>query len=501
MKLLNIDKKSKQEYLFYLLLAILTIIQFILLFKISLLKPVGFDDAYQISINLQPDIKDILYRLIRGDNTPPLFTLLSTPWIYLVPHSSIWLKLPSILFVTVGVYLCGIIGRRVNGEWCGIITALSAATSFQLMQRGAQNFRSYGLFFFLSCISIYVYILRRTHHDNKKWMILYTISLILLSYSHFFGVLVCIGLFLFDAFLFLIKKCNIKIIFCYICAGIAFLPWFITFYLLTRDRTGSFWPPVPGVAEYVVWLQEATGNPIFFAIYLTGTVLSILYVLYRLAALIFIKKTYVFSELFLMILNTYLVAFFVVTITFIYSKYLNPSASLWVERYFVGILPFVFLTLGIIISALLKAVKKRVPKFAFMLCSYAVLLFSSALLFYQNYDRLYKFEHIINDLPYESVATYLSSQKDYTNSDVIAITTNADHPIVWEYFFYPESNLAAKVISDEMATSDQFSLESIHKIYLIKNAAINPGFDLRLNTEYRFINGIPELCLEIYERK
>ena len=497
---MNQTKNLKRTAFF--VIGLISFIQFILLLFISNIKSIGYDDSFQLIANTLPSLKETLYFLIAGDNNPPLFTFLTLPWTRIAPHGTLWLKMPNILFVCAATFLCGVIGYQLKGYWGALFASLFSASSFQAMQRGAQCLRPYGLFYFTSALTLLLYLKRRENQEDKTHTLLYCGSLILLAYSHYFGVLICIGLFLCDFILFLMKKIPWTVGLCYLVAAITYLPWIVPFMLNYMSHESTFsWTPVPGVSEYVELYLAANNNLFQLILYVFGAVLILIFLMKSCLKLLSThKKTDITPQNYFLFI-CYSVPFFVITTIYIYSKYINPEESLWADRYFVGIMPYFILAMSYSISTIMIYLLDKITIKHKNVLSHIVFIILSTYLITINAVTLFEFEHVVNDLPYEDIADFLSQQDDLYEEHVIAVSTNGSQNPVWQYFSTQETPIYDKIIGEEEFASDSDISESITKIYLLNGFTPHDAFQQILSDYYVLQKEYKDICIQVYTKK
>ena len=80
------------------------------------------DDIMQIDMVWRDTLPEMLRAVIALDNNPPLSHLITFFWIKIVPYGTFWLLIPSILFVTLGIFFVGFSAYRMHGKLAGYIS-------------------------------------------------------------------------------------------------------------------------------------------------------------------------------------------------------------------------------------------------------------------------------------------------------------------------------------------------------------------------------------------
>jgi len=274
-----------------------------------------------------------------ADSSPPGFYAFAYIWYRIAPYGTFWLKLPSVLFVTAGTYMCGLIATKLKGEKAAILATLLSATSFFLFAEAANTFRSYGLFYLLSTLMIWFYI-KRTEESNERIydIFMYGLIMTLLAYTHYFGCFIIGIFFICDIYLIIRKKASYKIIFSYLLTGFLYLPL-----LLYVAPIIYAWQ---GTQIYSIPTYQTLQNNVM-AFFSNSKILLISFIfasIYMYAKGFFIDKHKLISSQ-----NRYICtvisasAVSLITFIFIYCRHIGLDGQLFWTRYFVGILPMLLI--------------------------------------------------------------------------------------------------------------------------------------------------------------
>lgn len=174
---------------------------------------------------------------LAADFHPPLYHLLLHFWM-LLGKSEVIIRIPSVLFGVLSVFLIYKIACRLGSKNAGFLAALFLAVSpYHIWY--SQEARPYSLFIFLSSLLTFLWI-------RKIWKI-YTVVAILLLYTHYFASFVLlshlVATFIFD------KKSLKMLVFSLFLSLIAFLPWLPSFVNQLRLGTGGFFSGWTGVVS------------------------------------------------------------------------------------------------------------------------------------------------------------------------------------------------------------------------------------------------------------
>ncbi|MBI2573124.1 glycosyltransferase family 39 protein [Candidatus Woesearchaeota archaeon] len=275
---------------------------------------------------------DLLHQT-REDVHPPLYFLFMHYWMEIFGTSEVALRLPSLIFSLISIYLFYRLSKRLNLNPLPI-TALFALSLSGLVY--SQETRSYALIVLLVLWMIHSLI--KLRQENKGLLEL-TIANTLLLYTHVFGLVAVIiaAAILFFSFP---RKEVISLP-----MGIAFLlpfalfsPWLIPF-------IKQIYLFLPLLLERLALNSEGLITPVVFWICASiGMIITITLILYKLkkdsfSLLDYYQKAITFLQKHVLFLTAAWILFFSLTYHFFAAT--NPFV-----RYLLFLLPLIYLTLG-----------------------------------------------------------------------------------------------------------------------------------------------------------
>lgn len=464
---------------YYLFLLILMLTQLLLMYFFLGKTSIDNDDMCQLEVSISHSLPRIFELLLETDNNPPLFTLLAAVWIRIMPYGSGSLKLLSQLFLVAATGLMGFYSCKISGYLSGVITAVMTASSTLLIYCCANVFRPYGLLFLTGAITLCAYLHRRRHDDNTASLILYWLAITSMAYTHYFGILTCLALFLFDVILFFKNKARIMVVVPYMAAGLCYLTWLVPVAREKLASAASFWPTVPTLINLYTNCYKK---------YFDSNLNILVFVIF----MVVLCRTQYKNRL--IIQNTKLrpeenypdkvhprhaftlenlalclwVPFFVTILDFVYSAILNPAGSMWVERYFIVLYPFSFLLIGISWSYLAELL---IDKWDFTIKKWIPYLVISAYLLLQGYQFYNTCVYMSTNhtRPYEQACDYLVEQEDFFEEKTGFLPTFNHQKKAYRYYFthkgtrsIPDFNWIAFPVEDASA------LEAFDTIYLLE---------------------------------
>lgn len=453
----DIQSHTYFDKFFSLFLASLSLFSFLVMFLFADLKSLWADDIAQIAMAWQDSVPLVISETIMRDNNPPLSHLISYIWIHLVPFGTRWLKLLNIIFVTFSITVCGLIGKELKNSLTGIFSALFISINSSMVVLAAYTFRPYGLYLLLSCLTLYFYLLSRRQQSKKSLHIIYTIILILLSYTHYFGILLCIALFFCDLFLIYKKDLKLTMVYSYFVAGSLFLPWFLSIIGESLPRLETFWPQRPNILYAFNVLKQMMG-------YSTLLNLFMLFSLILFSINLFTKRKQHISNYYFYFFIL-LVPLFIFGIVYVYSKYITSLGSLFECRYFFCIIPFLTIIMALVSeyiyvkikSALLKHQKNT--KYLLVAVSLLSILFlvRNTFFIFSNSTTL--------DSPFKETADFLRTQPDIQKEDSLLFLSSYDQQRGWDYYYTQKETYSP--IQATWYSLEDIDLSMYNKIYVV----------------------------------
>lgn len=309
------------------------------------------DELIQVQGTCRGITDAVEYCLQLKDATPPLFAVLATLWYRVAPYGEQWLLLICILPAGLSIYVTGIAGEKLAGQFGGFIAAAAVAFSSTVWNNVAYEYRAYAFSLLFSALSLYAHI-RKNWEGTPRWKVFYSLCLICLAMSHYFGMLACAALFAADLVLVIKKKISWKMIFQYFPAGLVSAVWIAAVYLVTiRYREAAnlpSWYAVPtleGIKNIVLYLCGRR-----YAVYLAA-VSGGAYLLFSAA---YGKRQFQWERFYSRYLMWASVG--VLALMYVYGNYVNLTNTMFEGRYFTWLIPYLSLLIPTVLVRLLDAV-------------------------------------------------------------------------------------------------------------------------------------------------
>lgn len=430
---------------------------------------------------------------------PPLFGIAANLWYRIAPYGEKWLLLLPILSSGVAIYVIGLIGAELKNKRTGIMASVFAATSVVVASACAFELRSYGFLIMFSSLLTLLYIRRLKNAREESWksIIVYGVIMALMVYTHYMSVLLCLAFFIIDAVLLVRKKISAKTIISYFIGGALFLPWAIIF-LCNANFAEKTWHPAVGLSNITNLFKYYSGLTEFGFCLLIG---AFAFGIFEIISA-FSKKNK--SEKISLSAVVASAALLPMLIWFSYA-FTHANMSLWMERYFMYLLPLIFALTSLLTDSLCSLLnnKKATAVICIFLCFYFTL---------GSFGEIKNRPYEPSD-PYREAANWLYCQDDiYSESTLVLYTGMEGTAAGWsEYYlqmngqrdpanithFYDDDPSFVK----EPRHIDANSLLEYDKIYMYLYLPLTDDAGTILNENYNCIEQVENLNLYVFERK
>jgi len=394
------------------------------------------DEMWQLKVISYDSIRAMLKTGLL-ENSPwnlPLNVLITMVFYRIMPYGEVYLLLPSILFTVLGIIALGKAGEEIGGRELGFYAKLTAIFSAILITQGAWELRPYAITFCSGSVMLYC-LAKRLRSESRKTIAVYAAALLFFLYSHWFCSIAALAYGALDVLFVLKKKLRAACLLSYIAAGALFVPWFILMLVYHKPGLSTYWAGVPRIAVFVDLFKYLLSNSkALLALFFAGVFIAVFT-----CALEIHKTRGIPADKMMFVYMAASIAW-TIGITFLYSKYINPKGSVFVNRYFFSILPqvFVFTALGLThIASFTLAVNGARVSISVNGIHFDTYLFTALCLIMlgltgvKNYKTVY---NIGSSEPYRETAEYLSQQSDINDSGTLVII-RYDVPQWIEYYF------------------------------------------------------------------
>ena len=453
------------------------------------------DEMFQIGFSGTG--KSLYETLMVTETTPPIFRLLANVWYNIVPYGEEWLLLLPTLFSAGFVYTVGLLGEEIGGKYVGYTSAMLAAVSTALLNNGVREFRANALLTLLSCVFMLYYVKRL---KTGKYSVVVTVIMILLAYTHYFGVFLCGAAFILDVYYFCCKKKKIKDFIPYLIAVAVFVPWVFRLLELGHLKFEASWQIQPTLKAVYNLLIFLCGDALFVVLLAVG-IISVLFNKNQ------SEKSFDarFSLIFIF--------FVMIACLYAYGTFIRPLATLWAHRYFMNILAcsIVITAFGLVQVGrfLVAACERMLPNLKSVeLAKKATCVLLSVFLLFSNMPKISAGYTPSSGQDYKGAAETIYSHVDAYKDDSIVVFLCQDYVVDGWYEYYmtmqgkrDDINYAsvAKIPTQKEAAEEFFKpYETIYQCYLQEYAC--PSFTEQINEHYKLIKNDTSTRVRVYKR-
>lgn len=371
--------------------------------------------------------KTLLETIAILDPTPPLFSAAANLWMRIVPYGEHWLLLLPQIAVAASIVVLGNWIEASLGRAAGILSAFFLGTSNIILGQCGLEFRAYGFYLLTALLAFSVHD-RYVAGGGRGPFLLFTAMLAGLMYVHIFGIGICAVMCFADLVLYRGRNPWKYLLMPYLCAAALFLPWIFCF---------AFYAGAPALASQQPWMATPTAweavklfgylcgnNPLIFLLFAAGVI--------RTPAELQRAKAeggggVARKKAFLILVSALSAAGI-----FVYGRLLRPEATLWVKRYFIGLVPCCVFIMASTVSLFFdrEAPHSRWKRRGGI--ALAILCAATGVISLR--------QAAAGDLPttayrHREAAGILAGQEDCADDGTIVLSTLGDYAEGWKYYY------------------------------------------------------------------
>lgn len=487
----------REQHADHCLYFVIAIASFLIMLRYAGVDGFWLDEVYQVQFsNRTGSWKEVLFASTA--NLPmPLCSLIFYIWYQIMPYGERFLLLLSEVSTVAGLYFIGLCGRKLCGRVGGVMAMIAIVASPTIFVQCAYEFRFYGLYLMGTAIVLLTYLKRLDTQgvESHGSVLRLGIAMLFCAQMHYFGVILCAILFGIDVLLFINHKIKFRCIWSYIIAGLSYLPILIVVVQTKSYSTKATWQGEPSLKAVLNLIRYLSGNStVVMVLFSVGISAVLIYLFDRLR-----QKTFSFETDIAYFLPA-IIVIVTVAILYLYGQ-LCPAATLWVERYFVGLIPAVCLLFTYGVDVLVRVLTQRGHKdvrvLTTVICLTITLLIVPVTLD-QTIDTVTKIRQ-----PHREGANWLYEQGNYIYNDTtLVVTTNS--PIFvegWSEYYLTKQGQRdeVNVVSQWQLTAE--ILDGYDRVYLhyVHSSAPQRLLDL-LNESFTIVADRPDLKIRTYQR-
>lgn len=346
------QKRTSSGYYCVINVAILLIALFVMI-AFSDRDSLWNDEIYQIGYSVTP-YGNPFYQLFIAHELyyPSLGDAILSFWYNIIPFGEKWVLIPLEIATVAGIYVLSLTVKKLYGERASILATVLGATNTNLLFQSGYEFRSYGFLFLFCSIALYVYTdLRANDNITAKKIAVMAIALWLPASLHIYGVFFSTGLVLTDFALMAMKRLSVKWFVSYIITGVLYLPWIYNMICFGATSLEATWQVTPSLNALNSLINYLAGwNTLFLFLMILGAVLASINIIVR----VYNGREFIPAEIAPLVSWAFTIAF-----VYLYGTFVNPNATMWMERYFVGLFVCTILYAAFAADELCKIFKKK----------------------------------------------------------------------------------------------------------------------------------------------
>ena len=399
---------------------IIAVVMFAYMFRYADLSSLWYDEYLGISYTKGSLWEAIRYCLLIREYHPPLFEILANIWYHITPDGVDWLLLVCIVPCCISAFLTGLIGEEIKDKYTGAIAAALLAASTTVWIGQAYEYRPYAVFMMSFTLTLYCHVKRSKEPEKRKWHILYSLALLCLGMSDYYGMVACAEFFCADIYLAVKKKLPVKAGQDYIFPGIICFAWAVEIVVIaSKQETLGSWM-MPGYDHIINLYKVLSGNHrILFYLFMGGLALGLIKILWNK------KNEFGWSEYYPAVISWMIL--FTTIGPIVIAKALGLSFTFWLNRYFLFLIPGVSILSANAVTFLIDSIfndqnKKMLETIACIAC--VVVLFYNCL----TTMSVTKASSMLGYYePYRESADWIYTQINYIfNDDTIILSPEHD---------------------------------------------------------------------------
>lgn len=426
------------------------------------------------------------------DGAPPLYAIFTCLWYQIVPYGEKWLLLLPILVTALSIYIIGLAGESLAGRWGGFLAACMMGFSTTVWGYSGLSFRCYPFVFFFSTVCLYSFIQKNISAERSGWLIIYSLSLLGIGMTHYFGMMLCGLYFLADLYLFFKKKVSWRSGCAYLFPGTVCVVWVGLVFrtVLKNGGTGtSFtYAPIPTAQHISKLLHLLTGN---YEVAYWLLVLAFAYAI----ALFWRRRSGVKDELWFYQIFLASAVLTIVGLLYIYGNFINQKSTLWLERYFILLIPQITILCALTVESLFPHKNAKIQMRTANLFLALLFVFNAVSVGSSSKSEKYIYREAANWL-------YTQSDNIFTPGTIVVTTMGGWELEAWIHYYVERQGRRDPIHIERPWDLTAEMLLSYDTIYLYRDIySVEQWLQSALDENYSLQADLPEIQMSVYVRK
>ena len=396
-------------------------------------------------------LKDILMYFLTVEITNlPLFFFISAAWYRIVPWGERWLLLLCEIFTSTGIAFLALTARKLKDETAGYFATTLCVISSTLILRCDMEYRCYSFLFAAITVCLYLYVRRQRKNEKSgvaggsiRQELVMGAAMTVLAYAHYFGPLIIVALFVTDAFLFLKKRLSVRFIIPYLMSGLLLAPWFLLMLKFKEKSITDFWPSPPTLGSIPEMLRFVLSNDEAIYVYALLAMISVFVLtLWKLW-----KGEFDWGLHYPLMVCLWVIWFLLLGV-FVYSSRINIYGSIWVDKYFISVIPFLVLIMAVSASMLTELPERIGGRNESELRGMTTAVFCTFLVLYFGLGNYYHDVKEYIDVPldpYREAALYLRDNDVQEERVPLLVPTEGGAVLGFQEFYLDHYGLGDKI--------------------------------------------------------
>lgn len=371
----------------------------------------------------QKTLGEILRELAQYGYNLPLYYIVVMVLDIFAHHNKFLLLLSSVIMGGIGCYYIYKISKEFFKENFSRLAIVLTVSSLFFYRQIICAVRPYSLLFMFSVLSTYYY-LKKVKTNTVKNTIRYYLMITGLVLTHWYGLLLVFFYGINDLYLLIKKQLKFKSFILYIIPFALVTTWFIYIFNAHTTSFSNYWAFAPNIVSFVDLAFKLLGMNMF-------SILALYVLVKKLHKKI--EKDQDYSIIRIMLVE---ILCFIAGVA-IYSRFVNPKGSLWVNRYFITIMPQIMIVSSFYLVKLyhiaMTNLNNHTYKIFLKLLVFANLL--TSIFFTGWYTYIWPDTEL--EVSYKKIYDTLKGKGDIYDEDTVIICTLGEY---WVDYYLVEAN-------------------------------------------------------------